>query len=698
MKKFFIVLGSILVVSGWSDQLSAQTFESPAQTEVLQSAGGKSVPAVLSPKPSAVKKGAKKKTSSKSGAAKKKKGAAKKADAAPKTTQRPTKPDDPPNPKELELRPSDDGKMKLSFKGQPWPHLLEWLAKVSDMSLDWQELPADYLNLVSNRRYTVLEVQDLINRRLLSRGFTMLKNGDVLSVVNIKKLDPSMVPRVSPEELAQRNPHEFVRVSFRLNWLLAEQAVTEFEPMRSPNGKLTPLKETNRLEAMDAVVNLREIYRLIQEEQAGDGQKQLVKEFKLKHTRASKVLEQLRTLLGMDKSSKAAGPLTPQQIQAQQRAAMMARSQPGKKPAAGAAKPKAEVHLVVNVRENSILVNAPPDKMAIVEQAIQIIDVPADASHSLLRNLDRMRVYRLAALDPETLVKILEEVGSLDYDTKLEVDTKGKAVIAYASLADHLTIQSVVDRLDGSGRSFEVIQLRRLESDYVAGTIEAMMGGQEEKKKQSSYSRFYYNPYGSNNQQDDKTDKFRVSGDVEFNRLLLWANEIELREVENLLVKLGEIPARGGSPSTMRVIDVEPGEDTEELLKRLRKIWPSLGPNELLLDAPSESKEKEKRTQNAKPQKQPNLLKSTQSTDRSIPRKNIESAEIISVVLNDDAEKNVEVAQKDSTETPQKTQPRIVNEEGNLVNPNSRNPYFLRNNRRPTPGMTPPPISITRTP
>jgi type II secretory pathway component GspD/PulD (secretin) len=347
-------------------------------------------------------------------------------------------------------------------------------------------LPADYLNIVPDRRYTVEEAQDLINRRLLSRGFTMLRNGDVLSVVNIKKLDPSMVPRVSPEELAGRNPHEFVRVSFRLDWLLAEQAVTEFEPMRSPNGKLIPLKETNRLEAMDAVINLREIYRLITEEQAGDSQKQLVKEFKLKHTRASKVLEQLQTLLGLDKSSKAAGPLTPQQIQAQQLAAARSRSQPGKKLAAGAAKQKAEVYLVINVRENSILVNAPPDKMAIVNQAIEIIDVPANAANSLIRNLDRMRVYRLAALDPDTLVKVLEEVGSLDYDTKLEVDTKSKAVIAYASLADHLTIQSVVDRLDGSGRSFEVIQLRRLESDYVAGTIEAMMGGQEEKKKQSS--------------------------------------------------------------------------------------------------------------------------------------------------------------------------------------------------------------------
>ena len=216
MKKLLIILGSLLIVPGWSYELSAQP-------KVIRSVGGKSVRTVPSSpgkrpsRPPTVKKGAKPPAAAKPGATKGKKGAAKKADATSKTTQRPAKPDVPPNPKELELRPSEDGKMKLSFKGQPWPHLLEWLAKVSNMSLDWLELPPNYLNLVTDRKYTVEEAQDLINRRLLSQGFTMLRNGEVLSVVNIKKLDPSMVPRVSPEELARRNPHEFVRVSFRLD-------------------------------------------------------------------------------------------------------------------------------------------------------------------------------------------------------------------------------------------------------------------------------------------------------------------------------------------------------------------------------------------------------------------------------------------------------------------------------------------------
>ena len=77
LKKLLIVLGAVLLVTGWSYGLSAQT-------KGIQPAGGKNIRAVPSSsrkrpsKPPTVKKGAKPPKSSKSGAAKGKKGAAKK--------------------------------------------------------------------------------------------------------------------------------------------------------------------------------------------------------------------------------------------------------------------------------------------------------------------------------------------------------------------------------------------------------------------------------------------------------------------------------------------------------------------------------------------------------------------------------------------------------------------------------------------
>ena len=409
---------------------------------------------------------------------------------SPKPITRPDKPLQPPNPEELQAMPGDDGRVRFNFRGQSWPDVLDWLAPITGMSLDWQELPGDYLNLTTQRGYSIEEAKDLINRHLLARGFTLLENGEVLSVVSIAKLNPGMVPRIEPVELLTKPPHAFVKVSFPLDWLMATMAVDELQPMLSPHGRLKALQTTNRLEAMDAVVNLREIYAVLQQEQSDTGQERLVKEFVLMHAKASDVLGQLETLLGVEKKQRSPVGTDPRQMaeMQQQQARMMAemqqqmqqQMQQGGKPSTPQSTKEQPVNLVVNPRKNSILAHAPPDKMAIIEQAIKAIDVPSGRTDSLLINVARMQVYRLHNIDPTPLVKTLLEIGDLSPTARLEIDTKNNAVIAYASLADHVIIRQLVDRLDGSGRKFEVIPLRRLAADYVAGTIDFMMGSPEE--------------------------------------------------------------------------------------------------------------------------------------------------------------------------------------------------------------------------
>ena len=72
---------------------------------------------------------------------------------------------------------------------------MQWLADESGLNLDWQEIPGDYLNFVTQRAYTLAEARDVINMHLLDRGYTLLLRGDVLSVTAVSKIDPSRVPR-----------------------------------------------------------------------------------------------------------------------------------------------------------------------------------------------------------------------------------------------------------------------------------------------------------------------------------------------------------------------------------------------------------------------------------------------------------------------------------------------------------------------
>jgi type II secretory pathway component GspD/PulD (secretin) len=523
------------------------------------------------------------------------KGADKSKPDEPKPTLRPTKPPKPANPDELKVRPDKDGKVRFNFTGQAWLDVLQWLADISDMSLDWQELPSDYLNLVTQRSYTVEEARRVINRHLVVRGYSLLHQGEVLTVVNLKKLDPAMVPRVESSALDDRDPSEFVKVSFSLDSLLAEVLVEELKPMLSPCGKLVALAGTNRLEAIDAAGNLREIRDVLSHEQSPAGRNLRVREFALQYARAPEVLDQLQTLLAIEtKSSGSKGPPSPEQMQQmmQQQQQMMQQMQnrdQGNKPV-GHPKPKVEINLVANSRRNSIVAHAPPDKMAIIEQAVKTLDVQVENGQSLLASLPRMQVYRLAAIDPEPLVKTLQEVGNLDPKTRLQIDKPNKSIIAYATLADHATIRAVVEKLDGTGRRFEVIPLRRLQADYVAGTIGFLITGGKEKKKESRSPFFGWGDGGGSRPQqtEEKPNEFRVDADIEYNRLLLWANDVEVAEVHNLLVKLGEIPSDGKDAGTVRMLDVTPGKETDQWLERVRAAWPSVGKNPLVVPPPEE--------------------------------------------------------------------------------------------------------------
>jgi len=505
------------------------------------------------------------------------------------------KPQAPADPAELNAKPDDTGKISFSFKGQDWEDVLEWLADVSGLSLQMEEVPPGFFSLTTRGRYSVNQVVDLCNATLLGKGFTLLRDGEVLLVVKLEKMDKSLVPRVHPNELDERGTYEFVKCILELSSLVAESTAEELKPILSPHATITALKTTNRLDVLETAGNLRRIRDFLADEQSDRGRENLVREFKLRFVRATDALETLNTLLGL-KSAKAAAAapqpqMNPEQMamMQQQQMAMMG-GQPGQPPGGphgAGAKGDSKIFLAINKRENSILANAPPDKMSIIEQAVKAMDLPQNKSESILANLPRLRTYHVTAVDPAALVKVLEDLAGLDPQTRLEVDDRSKSIIAFATPFDHVTIQAMVTKIDGTGRKFEVIQLHVLDAEMAAGSIEYLMKGPPEEKSNSN-NRSYFYDFGyqppSRSQQKESGGQMQVEPDTERNRLLIRATDVELAEIRQLLVKLGELPAADRSSRTVRVVPTTPG-DTQKLLDRLKNAWPTIAPNPLKIDA-----------------------------------------------------------------------------------------------------------------
>lgn len=521
----------------------------------------------------------------------KKEGAEKKG-AGPAPIKR-EKPTEQANPINTEIKwDKEAGAVQFSFHNQSWKNVLNWIADASQLSFQWQELPGDALNLTTTRSYTLEEARDLLNRLLLSRGYTMLVHGEILSVTKLSELKSSLVPRVRPQDLATLPDHSLVKVSFNLDWLIAEEAVEELQPMLTNAGKINKLSRTNRLEVIDTAISLREMWQILEDEQSETGQEQLVKKFELQHRRAGDVIGMLRMLLGLKDPAGAAsgGAMNPQMMQQmqQQMQRMMQQAQQ-KGGGGGASKEKLETRLVLNARENMIIARAAPDQMAIIEKAIAEIDVERDPARSVLQNINGIRTYRLETVNPQLLVDLLDEMGDLDPGTTLKVDKDKKVIMARASLADHATIQMLVEKLDTTGREFDVIPLRRLDAEYVAGTIMTLMGPKEKKEDNSRNS--WYSWYGRNNNDDEEEDtSFRVDADLQDNRLLVYANTVEMEEIHGLLQKLGELPDPDRRDDGYRVFELNPKDDANAIKRQLEQLWRRN--NKLEFDVP-ETKEPE---------------------------------------------------------------------------------------------------------
>ncbi|HYO25907.1 MAG TPA: secretin N-terminal domain-containing protein, partial [Lacipirellulaceae bacterium] len=486
----------------------------------------------------------------------------------------------PADPEELKAKPDENGMVQFSFRNQTWADVLQWYADVSSSSLDWQELPADKLNLITQRRHSLDQTRDLINRYLLARGFTMLKQGDVLTVVKVDKIDPALVPRVEPDDLEEMLSYDFARVRFNLpDEMDPAKAVEDVKVLLTPGAKVTPLLASKQLMVIDAAANLRDVRDLMYGEQMAAASDVRPELFPIRYRRAEYIADQIMIVLGLDPSSRK----TPMEMQIeQQRMQLLMQMQGNGKDITNLLRQDGPpVFLAVDRRRNTVSVNAPPKEMAIIKRVIEQFDVPGagGAAETASDELTTKR-YQTVSVSPDAIVTALKEIANLSPLSQLQSDSSSKTIFATATAADHQTIQAMIDKLDGSGRELRVVWLsRRSQADQIAGTIQALMVG--EKKEENNNRRGYYSFYGFGGDDDDDEPEsgFRIQADVENNRLILMATEDEFAEVNQMLSELGVVTSqRGGKPETWRVLEARTPEETEELVKRLREAWGGSNP------------------------------------------------------------------------------------------------------------------------
>lgn len=512
----------------------------------------------------------------------KKEGDDKKKEEEIKTVKRPTDGSGKLDPNRVRLQPDANGLVQFNYNSHPWADVLQEFADAAKFSFDWQELPADSLNLVTRRKYTLAQARDLLNRHLLARGFTLVVQGEVLTAVKIEKLDPSLVPRVEADDLEDYPPHDFVRVRFQLPASMdPAKAKDDVLVLLSPNAKVTPLLNTKRLLVIDSVANLRSVRDLIYAEQSAADSIIKPQIYDIRYRRADYVADQVMIVLGMDPGSRK----SPQELQleTQRMQLFMQMQKSGKDVSKLVQKDGPPVHIAVDRQQNTLLINAPSDLMPTIERTIRQFDQPIGSDMAADLGGRSTRAHKTTTASTDAVVSALTEFGQLDPLTRLQSDSKTKTIFAYATEADHQKIEQMITKLDSSGREFYVIQLRYQTARGVAGTLMTMLVGPEKKKEDRGRSRYSF--YGRSDDNEEKEEVgFKAMPDVEKNRLILWANADELTKVRKMLVDLGETPSGEiRNSSKVRVLKARTPEETARLLERLKAAYPG----KLNIDAPA---------------------------------------------------------------------------------------------------------------
>jgi hypothetical protein len=181
---------------------------------------------------------------------------------------------------ELERRESAAAPKKATafeFRQVPWARVFEWLSDRTGLPVLSAQKPTGTFTFVSpqpGKTYTVPEVVDILNEALLGQHFLLVRRERSFTVVPAdERIDPTLVPRVRPEELESRGRTELVSLVVTLKSSAAEDLAPEVKKLLGPFGDVLVLKTANRLVLQDTAGNLRRVYATLLELEQGDNRK-----------------------------------------------------------------------------------------------------------------------------------------------------------------------------------------------------------------------------------------------------------------------------------------------------------------------------------------------------------------------------------------------------------------------------------------
>lgn len=473
-----------------------------------------------------------------------------------------------------------NGALQFAFEGARWREVIKWLASEADLALHVDDLPTGSFTYTDPNTFTHQEAIDRVNLFLLPQGFTLVRSGKLLSVINLsdprgmQQLD-ALAKLVAPEELADQPSYEIVKCIFPLGKLKADDAVTELQPLNLLTAP-SVFSKTNQVMITDTVGRLTNVKRILdsfEPDTLDNGT--IVKSFKLEHVSAEDILTVARPHLGL-----ATGEMV-----------------------------GIDVSISSDLQGKFVFVTGIEDKVKLIENLIGEIDKPDKLS--VTDGDAELHTYPVKGGNVDVVYNVLLTMMA-GKSVRLSVDPQASGIVVLASPEDHKQISETVTQLQTvDNTTFRVINLKHVDPYFAVTLLEQMLdledptattttrsssGGYDRGRDYRDYRDYRDRDYRGGGQSAPtpipKTPP-KIDADPGNMRLFVRGTNEQIEQIEKIVeeidVQQGSVV---GGTSDIRVLPIK-GKQAEEVLGIASKFWQGGNPIILLksavLSAPAET-------------------------------------------------------------------------------------------------------------
>jgi len=423
--------------------------------------------------------------------------------------------------------PQAEPRIRFDYDQQEWKTLIEWFAEQADLSLQpIDEPPPGTFTYRDDREYTVAEAMDVLNHALMMRGYSLVRNGKMLVLVNRQEGIPQgLIEEVSPDQLDQRGYYEVVKTVFDVQGLDPAAIRQEIEPLvaEEHRGSLSLVASANQLMVQETAGNLRTIRRIIEGARNSIGRNQMSVEFvELVNSTPEEVMLIARPLMGI--------------------AANAFRTEDG------------SFHVSVDPLSTKIFFTGTPERVAQFKRVVEMVEKSSAGADEVVLEPPYFRAYAVRG-DPELMHGVLDAMLAGRGDVQLDHDSNTGMIYVRGRTDVHNIVEEVIGKTQDSRETFVVIETKFIDPDELVTQLQTLF-------------------------KMDATGETPVEGPTFYadslnNRVAIRGTPQEVAAVQDMVNKLDVDVSLSSVRQTVRHIPLG-GSETDRSLDIIEQLWPTL--------------------------------------------------------------------------------------------------------------------------